>query len=764
MLHYDSVKQLRNCWPGLFYLLLLNIQVKSSTYYISPSSNNGWCPDVSSRCLTLYEVTTNITDLNVSVILMSGNYSVESNFTIAGLEEFSLIQTESHSPVIINCGASSRLQFNYGTYIYIKGITFRGCLDTKVRSVDKFVIENSTFLVASPSMYYGRALIVRSSKVIIIRSHFISFQAGKKSGGAMYFLKSNVLISHSTFVNNSAQNGGVVYCQDSKLWIKDSSFAGNGAQKGGVMYNKQKATKAFNSTLQEYLITWIHNIDSNVELLLKSSIACISSNFSRNTATSNGGVVYSETCSGSCILYLDHNNFAFNVGNYGGVFLIQKFNVIVIHKSTFVNSEAHRIGGVGYISNSMTTIVQSIFYHNRAGHHAGVLYFSKHARITIHSGMFHNNTANSIGGCLYLKDSSQILLTGLITFKQSSAQYSAVINVYQSDIVCNGSLIITNNNGSIATAHSKGHFAGNLTFIDNKGSLHFLDSDITISGSLNSTQHNRFKKLEQDYTLEGGCLTLLISRVVINGTVTLTDNTATNGGGLLSITSRIVLYKNGRLNVINNTAVDTGGGMYLYHSELYIRGPILVYGNVANKFGGGIHCISSTIVIIINGRRSHIKLESNIANSGGGICLEASSKFYIKSLHSSIRVKVGLYINNSASFGGAIFVADNTTSSTCASSKVQSVTAASQSECFIQILRPIITNKNYPHIGNIFIFTNNSATTSGAKLYGGLLDRCTVNPFGRNIRYSNIPNSVESILNDTTSDPVRYVTAFQIVM
>ena len=66
--------------------------------------------------------------------------------------------------------------------------------------------------------------------------------------------------------------------------------------------------------------------------------------------------------------------------------------------------------------------------------------------------------------------------------------------------------------------------------------------------------------------------------------------------------------------------------MYLYHSELYIRGPILVYGNRANKFGGGIHCISSTIVIIINRHNSHIRLENNTANSGGGICLEASSK------------------------------------------------------------------------------------------------------------------------------------------
>ena len=760
VLCYNSVKQLGNSWIGLFSLvLLLNIQVKSSTYYVSPSSDDGWCPDIG-MCFTLSEVTTIITDLNVSVILGPGNHSLASNFTVSGLEEFSLIQTESHSSVIINCGVSSRLLFSFTTYVHIKGITFSGCLDTEVRAVDKSIIENSTFLPASPSVYYGRALIVTSSTVIIFKSHFISFQAGMKNNGAIYSSDSNVLISHSTFVNNSAHNGGAVYCQDSKLWIKDSSFEGNGAQKGGVLYNKQNATEAtdtlnFNSTLQEYLITWIHDSDSNVELLLRSSIGCIGSNFSRNTATSKGGVIYSETCSCSCMLYLDHSNFVFNVGNYGGVLSIRNFNEVTIHKSTFVNSKALRIGGVGYIFNSKVTVVQSLFHHNRAGRHAGALFFNYHAKVAIHSGTFYNNTASVIGGSVYLYGKSKILLTGLIIFKLNSAKYSAVINVYESDIVCNGSLIISNNNGSIATAHSKGNFAGNITFIDNKGSLYFFDSDVAIGGSLNSTQHNRFKKLDQDYTLEGGCLTLFISRVVISGTVTLTNNTATNGGGLLSITSRIILDKNGRLNVINNTAVDTGGGMYLYHSELYIRGPILVYGNVANKFGGGIHCISSTIVIIINRHNSHIRLESNTANSGGGICLEASSKFYVKRLSASLSTVAVKYINNSASFGGAIFVADNTTSGTCASSKVQSVTAASQSECFIQILRPITAIADYPHIGHVFLFTENFANTSGAKLYGGLLDRCTVNAFGKNIRYTNIPNSVESILNDTTSDPVR---------
>lgn len=93
-------------------------------------------------------------------------------------------------------------------------------------------------------------------------------------------------------------NEGALYCLDSKIHIKNSSFTGNSTQNGGVLYNKQTATEATNSTLHEYLI---HTSTSNMELLLRSSIACIRSNFSRNTATSNG-VIFSGTCSGSCIL------------------------------------------------------------------------------------------------------------------------------------------------------------------------------------------------------------------------------------------------------------------------------------------------------------------------------------------------------------------------------------------------------------------------------------------------------------------------------
>ena len=132
--------------------------------------------------------------------------------------------------------------------------------------MDKFIIENSTFLAVSPLLYGGQAMVVASSTVIVTKSHFISFHPGKQhDGGVIYSSNSSVFIFQSVFVNNSAHYGGVFYCQDSKIWIKSSSFAGNSAQRGGVLYCKQKATEAteINSTLHEYLKSWTHNNDSS---------------------------------------------------------------------------------------------------------------------------------------------------------------------------------------------------------------------------------------------------------------------------------------------------------------------------------------------------------------------------------------------------------------------------------------------------------------------------------------------------------------------
>ena len=65
---------------------------------------------------------------------------------------------------------------------------------------------------------------------------------------------------------------------------------------------------------------------------------------------------------------------------------------------------------------------------------------------------------------------------------------------------------------------------------------------------------------------------------------------------------------------------------------------------------------------------------------------------------------------------------------------------------------PIIGASSYPHIDNYFRFIQNFANVSGANLFGGLLDRCTVYSLGKNIQYSTVATSM---LTNAASDPVQ---------
>ena len=83
------------------------------------------------------------------------------------------------------------------------------------------------------------------------------------------------------------------------------------------------------------------------------------------------------------------------------------------------------------------------------------------------------------------------------------------------------------------------------------------------------------------------------------------------------------------------------------------------------------------------------------------------------------------FIGNSAEYGGAVYVNDDTNSGTCASDPCL------RTECFFQVLAlysKILYDRGINQL-NFMYFSNNSADISGSTLYGGLLDRCAVSQF-----------------------------------
>lgn len=146
----------------------------------------------------------------------------------------------------------------------------------------------------------------------------------------------------------------------------------------------------------------------------------------------------------------------------------------------------------------------------------------------------------------------------------------------------------------------------------------------------------------------GGAITAFQSEINIFGSCILKNNQAVNGGAVLATDSKLYVHahwlKHGKhhnltptMEIINNTALDIGGGLYLYQSELNSLGQsnLKISGNFALNEGGGIYAISSLIIIFNKPKgdsdyeTNYMRISKNVAMKGGGIYVELTTKIYI---------------------------------------------------------------------------------------------------------------------------------------
>ena len=146
--------------------------------------------------------------------------------------------------------------------------------------------------------------------------------------------------------------------------------------------------------------------------------------------------------------------------------------------------------------------------------------------------------------------------------------------------------------------------------------------------------------------------------------------------------------------VLHNVATHTGGGVFLYHSELncHYQSILEVHANYATNKGGGIHAISSFIKLFTH-RDDYVSSLMNFTNNkahlGGGVNLESNAGMYIQrtnihqdfvNMNPNVRLN---FVENSADNGGAIYYADETNIGVCTS--LPDVNSA----CFFQVLSPL---------------------------------------------------------------------------
>ena len=427
-----------------------------------------------------------------------------------------------------------------------------------------------------------------------------------------------------------------------------------------------------------------------------------------------------------------------NIGNYGGAISFIIGIRMSIFNSTLTNNKAQFCGAINVNSGSVSIISNSTITNCRAKHTGGAICIHS-CNVSIFDSTLTNNRVVKSSGSIDVFESSTLILNNTNITRSKSV---VILNIKQSNVRFTGKNIISNNNGPVYAFDSRVEFNGPTRFSNNHGGLF------------------------------GGAIKAVQSEMVINTEgVIITNNTATSGGGIFLQES--TLFVNEPVKITHNTAKD-GGGIYAYSSRIVFQSALLcdgrsrsinkqsdIFQNNAEN-GGGIHAVATTIKLT----QSYVNIDSNTATAkGGGVYLEQSSKLYLfKKLQTKKLFCVKLMINNnSAQHGGGLFVADDTQRSACGRAtesnavSTQTITA----ECFIQTIKLYTcgsgekTCKTCKKYFNSFM-ANNTATHSGAEIYGGLLDRCTASQsaeyssngldyINKTVKFSTEPLSISSM-------------------
>ena len=796
----------------LVVLSINSIASLNTTYYITPDQNTP-CPLLYDNCTTISTFAASLDtkytiNANISLVFHQGNHTLRSNMSIVDIILF-VMSSEDNMGLKSNltCDVSASMLFSSVSYVYIHNLNFIGCTELKVHNVKNFVMDS----ISNQGIWtiLGSAIIASNSSISLIKSSFSNFygslwsinckvvntvnQCSEKNqtsvGGVMIALNSTVNILDSNFQNNTAAlggalyidtanlviiwsssfvnhitpckevcHGGVIFVDSSFISVNDCTFLNNRVFHRTINVTKGGVIRSYESTVLINSSVFSLNFAYNGAVIESrgSTVNFYWTNFTQNTAKLNGGVGLFKSSNISiqyCRLY---GNTA--VEKAGGAFYLDRSNMS-IYNSHFESNRAYNLGGVARISKSTIYINTTYFVTNEVSSRGGVLYTSNMKSIILERCTFRGNNARS-GGAISVNKGSTLHMKVSNSYTENSAYYGGAIQVQFSSLTCNGKLTFIHNNASwgvFAFLHSSGNISGKVSFRDNIGSLLSFDSDISASGKL-VLQGNKPEEqsIKHPGVHEGGAITSILSTLILKGNVKIFKNSALNGGGIMATSSRVEI--SGIFNLSNNYALAGGGGLYLYHSQVIVsQGHVSIVNNKALDKGGGIHDIGSSLIVVTrNKENSAVYFLSNKAEIGGGICMEASSKLYTTTDSQAI-----YFVKNRADYGGAIYVSDETNKGACSSSQ-QTLSSTSDSDCFIQSLlyNAYSTESNKTKsIESLLNFTGNSANISGAVLYGGLLDRCTIDLFDSKayvkVLYSSQTNFIQDILNHTTSSAVK---------
>ena len=279
------------------------------------------------------------------------------------------------------------------------------------------------------------------------------------------------------------------------------------------------------------------------------------------------------------------------------------------------NNTADR-GGAVYMTGGTFTMEGGTIANNTADH-GGAVYMAG-GTFTMKGGTIANNTATSEstgGGAVYMTGGIFTMSGGTIANNTATSGFGGALSVDGSNnevrITLSGTAKISNNTAT------------------NGGGVYMTGGRFTMIGGTiaNNTATSGF----------GGALSVDGSNnnvvdITLSGTAKISNNTATNGGGVFMKGSGTKITLSNNAEISNNKAVsgsggmlDTGhgGGVHVDDGTFSISGSVIITNNEAEKDGGGVYVHSAGTFVMSGGEIS----DNTAATNGGGVCANTTGVF-----------------------------------------------------------------------------------------------------------------------------------------
>ena len=655
-----------------------------------------------------------------------------------------------------------------------------GILQSTAIRANSSQVKISDVMVWGATSLYGAALFAFNSTVEFFGQNvFINNTATQ--GGAMVFIESiSNFYGNSSFISNNAVSqtslslGGAIFCENSIISFEGTTiFQLNQAtalilanfSTGGAIVALTGSMLTFKATSN---LTFTDNTATGMGGAMSvstSEVAILGSAlFEGNIAGLGGGAIRGDSnsriyCSGKNIRF--QGNHVRALLGLGGAILTQSSDV-ELEEILFEENVASAGGAIGYFDGSYLHISTCEFVNNSAFTFAGAVYIDTGTTV-IFDGInrFERNYAYVSSGAVSVT-LTNVNISGENTFCKNGAMLGSgsLELTLSNSTICGMSRFYSNygaSGGGIRGILSNLTISGNSSFIDNTannqgGGLMFTNGTLGIHGQASFVKNGAVGDGSaifvsfSNVTVGGntsisdgfisqlailkGAIGLYNSRAIFTGFLTLTNNSAGEGGGF-GIKASEVDFE-GCVQYLNNQAVYSGGGIYAINSNISLRDSrncSKFQSNIAAREGGAIYAVSSSVYMT-----TVQNFIQNSAQQGGALALSGGSKLILTKPFQAN------FVENQALTNGGAMLFEDTSFSQCTES-------SNPGECFIELSSTSNIQLNFVH---------NTAGSAGTVLYGGRLDSCRLY-IGGGIR-SNCGNIIGGKYSDDPIDTFQKIS------